>query len=41
MEFMKNKFILMLANKVRFNPEKYKEEAFVEESTLEWITINT
>ena len=41
MEFMKNKFILMLSNKVRFDPEKYSTEAFVEESVLEWITINT
>ena len=31
----------MLSNKVRFDPEKYSQEAFVEESVLEWITINT
>ena len=41
MQFMKDKFLIMLSNKVRFDPEKYSQEAFVEESVLEWITINT
>ena len=40
-EFMKDKYFLLLSNRIRFDSEQYRTNAFVSESVFEWITINT
>ena len=40
-QFMKDKWIVLLYNRIRFDPEAYRSDAFVEESLFEWVTVNT
>ena len=37
---LRNKFVLMLQNQIRFEPRNIREEAAVKESRLTWIPIN-
>lgn len=39
--FLKNKFLLLLWNQVRFDSRYYKEEAIKQESRIMWIPVNT
>ena len=40
-DFLRDKFILLLHNQIRFESRYFKEAAIVTESFLQWITINT
>ncbi len=39
--FLRNKFIVVLANQIRFNPARMGESSFVAESVTYWEEINT
>ena len=39
--FLRDKYLLLLSNQIRFDSDLIGNEAFVKESVLEWITVNT
>ena len=40
-KWLKNKFLLVMYNRIRFDSNLQGKEAFVHESVLDWIIINT
>ena len=39
--FLKNKFLLLLHNRMRFDRQEFSEDLIVKESLIDWIPINT
>ena len=39
--FLRDKFLLLFHNKIKFDVNKRGSDAFVAESKLEWIIVNT
>ena len=39
--FLRNKYLILFHNEIRFDSDKYGAEAIVQESRLRWIPINT
>ena len=41
LDFVANKFMLLMKNQIRWNHEKFGKDSFVKESLMDWVTINT
>ena len=39
--FIRNKYLVLLYNQIRFDSNSYENEAMVPESRLKWIPINS
>jgi len=40
-EFMRDKWILLLYNQIRFDSNYYGEEAIIQESRIMWVPVNS
>ena len=40
-KFLKNKFLLLIFNQVRFDSRYFGEEAIIPESKINWVPVNT
>ena len=39
--YLRDKFLILMHNEVRFDSNKYGSEAIIQESRLQWIPVNT